>query len=141
MQHILREKLWAYVVAHNPELMLSLQEEFSVTAYLTEKVNNVMPLIETMRAEQTPQLIIEETCLEEMTTELKPSRFLYIREIMEEEFPIQFGALQESGTLTYEIVNLINECSALFEELGFRKNRENNFLRYAVIAQVDDYLK
>lgn len=141
MQHILREKLWAYVVAHNPELMLSLQEEFSVTAYLTEKVNNVMPLIETMRAEQTPQLIIEETCLEEMTAELKPSRFLYIREIMEEEFPIQFGALQESGTLTYEIVNLINECSALFEELGFRKNRENNFLRYAVIAQVDDYLK
>lgn len=141
MQHILREKLWAYVVAHNPELMLSLQEEFSVTAYLTEKVNNVMPLIETMRAEQTPQLIIEETCLEEMTAELKPSRFLYIREIMEEEFPIQFGALQESGTLTYEIVNLINECSALFEELGFRKNRENNLLRYAVIAQVDDYLK
>lgn len=141
MEHILREKLWAYVVAHNPELMLGLQEEFSVTAYLTEKVNNVMPLIEAMRAEQKPHFIIEETCLAEMTAELKPSRFLYIREIVEEEFPVQFAALQESGTLTYEIVNLIYECSPLFDELGFRENRENNFLRYAVIAQVDDYLK
>ncbi|WP_277015027.1 hypothetical protein [Flavobacterium lindanitolerans] len=141
MQQILLEKLWDYIVSHNPELILGLQDEFSVTAYLTEKVRGVNPLIEAMLAEQKPQYIIEEACLQEMTAELRPSKFLYIREIVEEEFPVQFGALQESGTLTYEIINLIGECRPLFDELGFRENGENGSLRYAVMAQVDEYLK
>lgn len=141
MQQILREKLWGYIVAHNPELMLSLQEEFSVSQYLAEKASLVMPLVERLIAEGNPQYIIEELCLQEMTAELKPSKFLYIREIVEEEFPTQFAALQESGTLTYEIVNLITECSELFSELGFRENGENKSLRYAVIAEVEEYLK
>jgi hypothetical protein len=141
MQQILREKLWDYIVSHNPELIVGLQDEFSVKSYLTEKVTAVSPLIEAMQAERKPPYIIEEACLQEMTAELRPSRFLYIWEIFEEEFPVQFDALQESGTLTYEIINLIRECQPLFDELGFRENGENGFLRYAVIAQVDEYLK
>lgn len=141
MQQLLREKLWAYIVDHNPELMISLQEEFSVTAYLTEKVNGIMPLLENMVEEQKPPYLIEEACLQELTAELKPSKFLYIRGIVEEEFTAQFEALRDCGTLTYEIVNLIRECSAIFAEFGFSENGENSSLRYAVIAQVDDYLK
>ncbi|WP_277014318.1 hypothetical protein [Flavobacterium lindanitolerans] len=141
MQHILREKLWTYIVDHNPELMLSLQEEVSVTAYLTEKVNGIMPLLENMVAEQAPPYLIEEACLKELTAELKPSKFLYLREVVEQEFPEQYEALRDCGTLTYEIVNLIGECSELFAEFGFRENGENTSLRYAVIAQVDGYLR
>jgi hypothetical protein len=121
--------------------MLTLQEEFSVTRYLTEKVNDIMPMAETLVSERRPQYIIEEMCLQEMTAELRPSKYLFIREIVEQEFSEQYEALRDSGTLTYEIVNLINECSPLFAELGFRENGENSSLRYAVISQVDDYLK
>ncbi len=141
MKTILKDKLWAYIVAHNPDLMLTLQEEFSVTRYLTEKVNDIMPMAETLVSERRPQYIIEEMCLQEMTAELRPSKYLFIREIVEQEFSEQYEALRDSGTLTYEIVNLINECSPLFAELGFRENGENSSLRYAVISQVDDYLK
>lgn len=44
MQEILKEKLWMYIVRNNADLMLNLQQDYSVTDYLEEKVNGIQPL-------------------------------------------------------------------------------------------------
>lgn len=142
MQSRLTEKLWAYIVHNNPDLVLSLQEDYAVTRYLEEKVGAVMPLAVQLLDESTPQYIIEERCLNAMTEELKPSRYQYICSIIEEEFNADYLGMKESGTLTYEVANLIKVCKGIFNDFEFNgENEANRFLRYAIIGQIHDYLK
>lgn len=141
MQNVLMQKLWTYIVHNNPELMLSLQESWSVTRYLEEKVNTVMPLVAQLLDEGRPQYIIEELCFNVMTEELKPSRYQYIRSVIEEEFNADYERMKESRTLTYEVVNLIEACKGVFNDFNFNsENEANRHLRYAIIGQVQDYL-
>lgn len=141
MQGQLKEKLWAYIVHNNPDLMISLQEDYSVTKYLEEKVSGILPMAEALLSEGKPHYAIEELCLNAMTEDLRPSKFLYIRSVIEEEFPDDYNRLRESGVLTYEVVNLIASCSEVLESFDFsEENLDNRHLRYAIIAQVHDYL-
>lgn len=141
MQSMLTEKLWAYIVHNNPDLMFSLQEDYSVSRYLEEKVSTVMPMVAQLTDEGKPPYIIEELCLNTMTEELKPSRYQYIRSVIEEEFNADYERMKESGTLTYEVVNLIEACKGIFSDFDFKsENEENRHLRYAIIWQVHDYL-
>ena len=141
MQSMLKEKLWAYIVHNNPELMVSLQEDFSVTKYLEEKVDGIMPMAERLLSENRPLYSIEEICLDTMTEELKPSRYLYIRSVIEEEFNLDYERLKENGILTYEVINLIEACKGIFNDFGFsRENEEDRHLKYAIIGEVHQYL-
>jgi hypothetical protein len=141
MQSMLTEKLWTYIVHNNPELVLSLQESCSVTRYLEEKVNTVMPMVAQLLDEGRPQYVIEELSFNAMTEELKPSRYQYIRSIIEEEFNANYERMKENGTLTYEVVNLIEACKGIFSDFEFNsENEANRHLRYAIIGQVHDYL-
>lgn len=141
MKEMLKEKLWAYIIINNPDLMIILKEDHSVTQYLDTKVNEVMPLAEQLLNEGKPNYIIEELCINVMTEDLKPSRYQYIRSVLEEEFPRDYERLKENGTLTYEVVNLIAVCEQVFIDFDFNKeNEDNRFLKYAIIGQVHDYL-
>ena len=141
MQSMLTEKLWAYIVHNHPDLMISLQESQSITSYLEAKVTAILPMVEQLLSEGRPQYIIEELCLKEMTAELKPSRYQYIRSVLEEEFPQAYERLKENGTLTYEVINLIEACKDIFSDFDFNEDNETNrHLRYAIIGQVHDYL-
>jgi hypothetical protein len=141
MQEMLKEKLWAYIVNNNPDLIIILEEGHSVTQYLATKVNAVMPLAEQLLNEGKPLYIIAELCINAMTEDLRPSRYQYIRTLLEEEFPQDFERLKENGTLTYEVVNLIAVCKQVFSDFDFNKeNKNNRFLKYAIIGQVHDYL-
>lgn len=141
MQNVLMQKLWTYIVHNNPELMLSLQESGSVTRYLEEKVNTVMPMVAELLDEGRPQYIIEELCLDAMAEELKPSRYQYILSVIEEEFNADYERVKENGTLTYEVLNLIEVCKGIFSDFNFNsENEANRHLRYAIIGQVHDYL-
>jgi hypothetical protein len=137
----LKEKLWAYIVHNNPDLMFNLQEDYSVTRYLDEKINGILPMVDRLLAENTPQHAIEELALKELTADLKPSRFLYLRSVLEEEFPDDFKRLSEEGVLTYEILNLLETCQETFETFSFSSENEGcSHLRHAIIAQVHDHL-
>lgn len=140
MQSMLMEKLWAYIVNNNPDLMLSLQQSYSVTRYLEEKVNAVMPMAAQLLDEARPQYVIEELCFNAMTEELKPC-YQYIRSVIEEEFNADYKRMKESGTLTYEVLNLIEVCKGIFSDFNFNsENEADRHLRYAIIGQVHDYL-
>lgn len=104
MHQQLKERLWAYIVHNNPELMFNLQEGYNVTRYLDEKVSAVMPTALTLLAENRSGHAIIELCMDEMTKELRPSRYHLIKKILSIEFPHVYENLKESGLLTYEIV-------------------------------------
>ncbi len=141
MESVLKERLWAYIVHNNPDLMISLQESYSVSQYLDEKVSAVLSMVERLIDEGKPQYVIEELCLDAMTAELKPSRYQYIRSVIEEEFPQDYERMKENGTLTYEVVNLIEACKDIFGDFNFNsENESNRHLRYAIIGQVHNYL-
>jgi hypothetical protein len=141
MEDLLKEKLWFYIIHNNPDLMFTLQEDYSVLDYLNEKISSVKSILEDMLSDGTPQYIIEEICLNVLTEDLKPSRFLYIRSLLSDEFEETYATFQESGILTYEIINLMENCRPVFETIGFTKeNEEDPNLRNALIGQIADYL-
>jgi hypothetical protein len=141
MENIIKEKLWFYITHNNPELMFALQEKYGVSEYLDKKMNGVKSIIEEMQSEGTPRYIIAEVCLHELTQDLKPSRFIYLRSLLEQEFEQPHTQFSESGILTYEVINLLESCREIFETVGFtNENEENPTLRNALIGQIADYL-
>jgi len=142
MQEMLKEKLWTFIVHNNPDLMLNLQQNFSLTDYLEQKVFNIQPLVSHLLAENKPGYIIEELCMAELTIDLRSSKFNYIRGVLEEEFELDFLRIKESGLLTYEIVNLISESEMVFETLGFTQdNEQDRMLRYAIAGTIRQYME
>ncbi|WP_394776331.1 DUF1896 family protein [Flavobacterium sp.] len=141
MEDLLKEKLCFYIIHNNPDLMFTLQEDYSVLDYLNEKISSVKSILDDMLSDGTPQYIIEEICLNVLTEDLKPSRFLYIRSLLLDEFEKTYAAFQESGILTYEVMNLMESCRPIFETIGFTKeNEEDSNLRNALIGQIADYV-
>jgi hypothetical protein len=138
----LTDKLYAYLVDNHLDLLISLQEDHRLTPYLEQKVASVQELIETLRAENRPQYVIEALCLEELTRDLRPSRFNYMRELLEEEFETEYHRMRETGILTYEIINLIGACEPVFEVYGFsEENEDDKELRYSVMGMIAEYLE
>jgi hypothetical protein len=142
MQQTLMEKLHQFLVENNIDLLISLQLKSKVSSYLKNKVDSISPLLDDLLAENTPAYIIEERCMQELTKDLRPSRFNYIRAILEEEFEMNFNSLVESGILTYELINLINACKPVFETVGFTEVNENDRgLRYAIVGAIKEYFE
>ena len=142
MQEMLKEKLWTYIVHNNPDLMLNLQQDFAVTDYLVEKVNGIQFLTSQLLAENEPRYIIEALCMDELTKDLLPSKFNFIHNILENEFTQDFQRLNESGLVTYEILNLISESETVFETLRFTEdNEQNQMLSYAITGTIRQYME
>jgi hypothetical protein len=142
MHQQLKEKLWAYIVQNNPELMFTLQEDYSVTQYLEDRISEVMPTALKLLAEDKPGYAIIELCMEELTTPLRPSKFNYLTAILATEFEEIYANLKESGLLTYEAVNLIDYCQPHFEKYGFSEaNEDSSLIRGAIKDAVSTYLK
>ncbi len=77
-----------------------------------------------------------------LTQDLRPSKFNYISSIIEEEFETTFRQLQESGTLKFEVINLIQECQPVFDDLIFsEENEDNQFLRHCIAGTISEYLE
>jgi hypothetical protein len=141
MQTILIEKLRSYIVQNNVDLLLKLQKDFRLTRYLEDKVAAIEPQLKQWIAEGKPQYILEELCMNDLTQDLRPSRFNYIREILEEDFLQTYKNFRDKGVLTYEVTNMIEACNPVFERLGFTENKEGDqALKYAIMGAIQEYL-
>ncbi|GAA0537117.1 hypothetical protein [Chitinophaga japonensis] len=142
MKRQLIEKYWDYIVHNNPEVMFNLQESYSTSSYLNEKVESVMPMVHELELQGIQTGIIEEMCLKELTRELRPSKYLYLKGILEEDFERYADGLRESGLMTYELLNIMEACEPIFEEMGFcEENEDDRKIRYAIMGCVDEYLE
>lgn len=141
MQEILLRKLHDYIRDNNPDILITLEEENRITDYLQENVASVDSLVNQLLAENKPPSVIEEVCMAALTKQLKPSRFNYLKVLLEEEFPKDFERLQDSSILITELINMITVCDTVFDELRFSEtNEDDRTLRYAVIGEVHEYL-
>lgn len=142
MQEVLSEKLHQYIIDNNLDLLIALQVNGSVSNYLKEKVAAIDALLNELIAANTPAYIIEECCMDELTKELRPSKFNYLISIFEEEFEMDFHRLKKNGILTYEIINLIEDCKPVFKAFGFtEENESNRHLHYAITGAIKEYFE
>lgn len=140
MHQQLKEKLWAYIVQNNPDLMHQLQDEYRVVKYLEEKVSSVMPKAMSYLEKNIPGYAIVELCMEDLTKDLKPSRYNYIVSILSEKFAEKYGQLRENGLLAYEAVNLVEYCKDVFDELRFSEdNKDRNMVQYPITSKIREY--
>jgi hypothetical protein len=141
METLLKEALWDYIIVHNPDLMYDLQEEYAVGRYLDDKVRSVQGMAFRLLEQETPKYLIEELCLEQLTMELRPSRYLYLKGIFEEEFSDEASLYGDSGILVCEVISMLEHCRELLDELGFGAHNEDDpEIRNAVIGHLYGYL-
>ncbi len=142
METALKEQLWQYIASYNPELMYDLQEQYQVSDYLAQKVASVLPEANDLLDQGLPLVTVEEICLEQMTAEMKPSKFMLMKGILEEEFPVAFEALQQSNMLNFELLNMMDCCKSNFEKFQLEGQDQftNKALRYAIMGEIAYYL-
>jgi Domain of unknown function (DUF1896) len=141
MQEILINKLLEYIRDNNPDILFALEAEVAVTTWLSEKVSIVDMLIIQLKEQQQPDYEIEEICMDIITKDLRPSKYNYICNLVEEEFEQHYLQLLQTGLLQHEVINMIHHCQSAFDDLKFSEETEDNqFLRYAIIGAVSDYL-
>lgn len=142
MKTELVKKLHAYLLEHHTDLLIALQEDHRLDHYLIAKVDSVDEFILQLQEEQRPGYVIEALCLEELTRDLRPSRFAYLRELLEEEFEQDYLRMLKSGILTYEIINLAGACEPVFEVYRFSEEDEySRDLRHAIMGMIAEYLE
>lgn len=141
MESIVQEDFKTYILKNNPELVLNQMEGYSFAQLIHDKMAQIRPVIKQLLTDGVPKYLVSEICHTKLIAEFKPSKFNYIKEILETEFPDENYMLKDAGILTYEVVNLIQICTPVFMSFGFDEdNEDNRFLRYAIIAEVHDYL-
>jgi hypothetical protein len=141
MKEILISKLLAYIRDNNPDILFALEAEDKLRLWLYSKAESVEPLWHQMETDKQPAYSIEETCLNELTRELRPSRYNYILNLLEQDFEQDYKLLQQSGLLQHEAVNMISYCDSVFNDLKFtEQNEDNRFIRYAICGAMSEYL-
>ena len=141
MKEILIGRLLEYIRDNNPDILFALEAEDKLRVWLYETVSAAGPLIKQLNNSKQPEYIMVETCLQEITKELRPSRYNYILNLLETEFETDYKLLSQSGLLQHEVVNMISYCNSTFDDLVFsEENEDNQFLRYAITGAVSEYL-
>ena len=134
------QKLHTYLVENNPDILVHLQSAQRVTSYLQVKVASVMPIAEALLGADNEPYAIEERCMEEMTADLRPSRYHLLATLLAEEFEEQYTLLREAGTLTLEIINIMPLCDQVLQSIPLaEENEDNRFLQYALIGCIQEY--
>ena len=141
MQELLINKLHEYLRQNIPDVLFELEEKNAVTQFLKDRVSMISDFLQQLQEEKKPAYLIEELCMEELTKDFRPSKFNYLIQILEEDFESIYQQLQKSGTLRYEVINIIGYCESVFESLQFSEESEDNRqLRYAVTGVISEYL-
>lgn len=142
MQEILISKLHAYIVHNSPDVLVKLQSEGRVTSYLKEKVAAVDSMLNELLKKDTDPYFIEALCMHTMTAELRPSRYNYIAEIMEEEFQQHCHHYKNIGILQFELISMVESFQPIFDSMHFSEaNTESRLLHYAICGAISEYLE
>jgi hypothetical protein len=137
----LAQLLQQYLVEHELELLVSLQQENQTGSYIRQKIASVRELAAAGLAENRPAYVIEALCLEELTRDLRPSRYAYVRQLLAAEFETDYERLRRYGILTYEVINLAGACEPIFEVFQFSEDNEDSpELRCAVSGLIAEYV-
>ena len=142
MEQILINRLHSYILQNNPDLLLALQGTGKVTEYLEQKVQSAYPLLDQLISEEAAPFFIEEQCLDFLTQDLKPSKFLFLSAFMEKNFPLRYHQWKRTGMLIYEIANLETLLVDIFEDFQFSEDSENDTpFKYILFRKMQEYFQ
>jgi hypothetical protein len=130
MSDKLQGLLLGYIRENNPDLLSQLDEDDALHAWVIEKIREVEMVLQ----QSKPSVIPDNEFMDLMTADLKPSKFHYVRDLLEDQFPEDFDRMLEAGTLRFDIIQIIGACGNLFEEMPLREVMEEN-------AQLDHAVK
>lgn len=139
MQELLFNGFHVHLRENHPELVLQLQEEGQLQPYLHSAVQSVEGMMNALLEKELPVPEVEQQCLEQLQKTLPPSKYNFLKELLEAAFPERYASLLECGLLTTELINLITYCDPVFEGLGFEE--DDAYLRYMLIGTVSDYFE
>jgi hypothetical protein len=137
MQELLKIKLNTFLQQNRPDLLITLQQDGKTGIYLEDKIESLDGLPGRLLDEGRPPYIIMELCMAALTADLGSTRYQYLAELLDTEFLPMADSLRINGLLTYELINLLEECEPVFEEMGF--NEEDRMLRYALTGTIQEY--
>ncbi|MBN8836140.1 MAG: hypothetical protein J0I09_02695 [Sphingobacteriia bacterium] len=142
MLNEIKNHLLDYIRENNPDILFQLQQGDGLAQYINQKLNDAAELLERLKKEQQPGYLIEIICLKQITADLRPSKYNYIRTILSEEFEERYILMLEAGLLQYELVNMVSYCLPVFEDLRFSEETvDNKFTRYAITGMINEYLE
>src|SRR6266536_4784945 len=114
MQDILTNKLYEYIRQNNPDVLIPLEENDSVTKYIKDKVDSIKDLLEQLQKENTPAYIIAEVCMEALTKDLRPSKYNYIINILEQDFETVYPQYKKWENFAIEALILMLFSNPVF---------------------------
>ncbi|WP_354375900.1 hypothetical protein [Pedobacter africanus] len=133
--------LTAYVAENNPELAITLSPKVSMIDFLNGKVQLVLPVAARLIQSGKSKDEVIRACINIMTVELRPSRYQYIRGLVESDFPEDFLRMQANGVLKAEVVHLVCSAAIIFRSFDFsEETAQSNLLRHAIVAHIADHL-
>ncbi|TKT86008.1 hypothetical protein [Dyadobacter frigoris] len=142
MQQRLKQKFWAHILVNNPGLIIELEQQDHLNAYLESKIESVLPLLDQLTSEGKADYIIEELCIHALVAEMRPYRFNYLWNVLEQEFSPFFKSWEQDGILTFELINLQQHCKDTFDALGFTMDDAYEDQVYnAITGMIDEYLR
>ena len=135
MKETLQGLLLGYIRENNPGLLMQLQEDDGLHAWVMEKIAEVELVLNASKPSPG-----EKECMELMTADLNPSRFRFVRDLVETEFTDMNEQMQMAGTLQYELLTMVALCHHLFDEMPMDDGMENPQLDHAVACVIGEYL-
>ena len=137
MNDKLQGLLLGYIRENNPDLLYQLDEDDALHAWVTEQIREVELVLGNAKATR----IADTAYMDLMTVELKPSKFHYMRDLLEDQFVEDFNRFLASGELRYELIELIGLCNPFFEAMPLQEDiHENRQLDHAVKGVISQYL-
>jgi len=138
---MLKERLQQYLADHFPEMVHQFNADVPFSTYLEDKVQLIEPLMDELLAQGLDQQEITDRCIAEIVKDFPPSKYHYVLDVLDVEFPREYDAFESVGVLQYSILNMVQRCETAFDAFDFsHETMDDRFLRYMIIAEIHDYL-
>lgn len=142
MQARLIQRYHEYIRENHPDILLELEQQVTVTAYLDAKIRMVTPLLKALQEAKVAAHEIEFECMNALVLALGPSRYNYVLTVLEQEFEETYTRMDETGIIVYEVINMMAVCEAAFDTIGLDGDDDGGRqLYYLITAAIDDYLQ
>jgi hypothetical protein len=85
--------------------------------------------------------MVAELCLNDLTEDLRPSRYDYIMALLHDDYPGHYADFKQGGSLRHQVMCMVESCKAIFDNLDFKEeNAESNLVYQSILIGMQQYL-
>src|SRR5580704_9711433 len=115
MRRALYSLLYDHLRRNYPDQLLTLQDAGMVDEFLSRQAEALECIPELQKRGGLPWYAVTEFAEDWFTGTLGHSRYNYVCSVLLEEFGEVYEGWTQSGILTYEVANLIEDCGPVFD--------------------------